>query len=97
MLKRDFLISANAKYEGEHEIDENGPYDKWQFYGAQQNDYFVKGDVPRRLSEVPIDYIDFTSVSMGEPDAKNFQLPSDCNKKCGIVSGYPSSRLFAKQ
>ena len=89
MLKRDFLAQANAQYEGEHELDENGPYDKWQFYGQQQNDYFHKDGVPRRMSEVPIDYIDFTKVSIGAPDASHFKLPSKCSQKCGIVSGCP--------
>lgn len=96
MLKKDFLITSNAQYDGEHQIDDNGPYDKWKFYGQQQNDYFVKDSIPRRISEVPIDYIDFIKVTPGAPDAKNFELPKGCDRYCGAGSGCPVRATLTK-
>ena len=35
MIKRDFLVKSNARFDGLHQVDENGPYEKWKFYGGQ--------------------------------------------------------------
>ena len=83
MIRRDFLQKANARFDGMHQVDENGPYEKWKFYGNQENDYFHKDGIPRRISEVPVDYTDIISYSAGAPDPKNFTLPEYCQGNCG--------------
>ena len=69
MIKRDFLVKSNARFDGLHQVDENGPYEKWKFYGGQENDYFHKDGIPRRLSEVPVDYTDIIQYQAGAPAA----------------------------
>ena len=83
MIRRDFLQKANARFDGMHQVDENGPYEKWKFYGNQENDHFHKDGIPRRISEVPVDYTDIISYSAGAPDPKNFTLPEYCQGNCG--------------
>lgn len=83
MIKRDFLVKSNARFDGLHQVDENGPYEKWKFYGGQENDYFHKDGIPRRLSEVPVDYTDIIQYQAGAPAADKFELPSYCQGFCG--------------
>lgn len=94
MIRPDFLSRANATYAGLHQIDENGPYEKWTFKGNQENDYFHKDGIPRRISEVPVDYIDFIKFTKGAPDAKHFIVPGNCDSKC---TGCPKSSIFSRK
>ena len=57
----------------------------------KKNDYFHKDGIPRRMSEVPIDYIDFTKFTKGAPDAKHFEVPSYCQEKCSGITACPRS------
>ena len=77
------MTTDNARYDGLHQLDENGPYEKWKFYGGQENDYFHKDGIPRRISEISIDFTDILSYTAGAPDASKFAIPEYCQGSCG--------------
>ena len=97
MMRKDFLSRAKAQYDGMHQVDENGPYEKWKFYGGQENDYFHKDGIPRRISEVPVDYTDIIAYTPGAPDASKFEVPSYCSNYCGSGSSCPNRKTHLTQ
>ena len=80
-------------YKGEEQIDRNGPYERWMFQGAQENDYYHKNGVPRRISEIPNDYIDFQNFKEGPIDDKHFEVPEYCTSTCGALTWCEINRL----
>ena len=89
ILARDWLKKAGAKYNGTEQLDDKGPYDKWEIKGGQENFYWNKDDVnktPRRLYQVSDDDMNFTKLAVGKPDESKFVLPERCTAKCGLTT-----------
>lgn len=68
-------------------LDAEGPYQKWEVRGIQENFYYNKKDsvrTPRKLVDIPDDNTDFYNFKQGKVDDSHFLLPDYCLGKCGI-------------
>lgn len=82
-------MKAGANYQGTEQIDANGPYQKWEIKGLQENYYYNKNDslqTPRRLYQVSDDLMDFTKYIVGPSAESRFALPDYCTSKCGLTT-----------
>ena len=89
IVASDWLVKANATYQGTENLDAGGPYMKWDIKGLQDNLYYHKNDTlntPRRLNQLSDDLMDFTSYKVGITDPSVFNLPSYCTDKCGATT-----------
>lgn len=89
LLYPDWLVKGKARYVGTAQLDPQGPYNKWEIKGGQENYYYTKNDssqTPRRLEQVPEDNMDFTNFKAGPVDPKRFVLPSYCTSQCGSLT-----------
>lgn len=85
----NWLVTANATYQGTENLDSQGPYMKWLIKGLQSNLYYHKNDTlntPRRLNQLSDDLMDFTAYKVGISDPKIFELPSYCKDQCGLTT-----------
>lgn len=89
IVTRDWLVTANATYQGTEKLDADEPYMKWDIKGLQDNLYYHKNDslnTPRRLYQAPDDLQDFYGYKVGITDENVFKLPSYCTDICGVTT-----------
>lgn len=88
IVKPDWLVTANATYQGTEKLGPN-EYMKWLIKGVQSNLYYHANDTlntPRRLFQESDDLMDYTSYKVGITDPSVFTLPSYCNITCGATT-----------